>query len=33
MYLELFEVSQRVSGKLRDDFASLADVVRKYRLE
>lgn len=33
MYMALFEVYQRLAEKLRDDFAALADVTHKYRLE
>ncbi len=33
MYQELFEVYHRLSSKMKEDFAALAGVVRKYRLE
>jgi hypothetical protein len=33
MYQELFEVYRQLAERTKNDFASLAEVVGKYRLE
>ena len=33
LYADLFEVYRRLSARLKEDFAALAAVVRKYPLE